>query len=98
MLRPAFSEVDAQAAGFGLDGAAVEADAGAGVLRGEADDGGFFDAVGAHLADDVGNVGTPVAHADVDADGLARASASSASTRRACSRVISVSGLRPMRE
>ena len=50
MRGPALGEVDAEAAGFGLHGAPVEADAGAGVLRGQADDGGFFDAVGAHLA------------------------------------------------
>ena len=37
MPRPALGEVDAQPAGFGLDGAAVEADAGARVLRRQAD-------------------------------------------------------------
>jgi hypothetical protein len=59
-------KVDAQTASFGLNGAAVEAYAGAGVLRRHADDRGLLNAVGAHLADYVGNVGTPVAHADVD--------------------------------
>ena len=38
--------------------------------------------------DDVGNVGTPVAHADVDAERDGRVAASSASTRRPCSRVM----------
>ena len=71
MLRPTFSEVDAKAAGFGLDSAAVEAHAGAGVLRRHADDRCLLNAIGTHLADYVGNVGTPVSHADVDPDGLA---------------------------
>ena len=47
VLRPVFGKVDAQTGGLGLDGAAIEADAGAGVLRGHADDRGFFDAVSA---------------------------------------------------
>jgi hypothetical protein len=73
MLRPGGGKVDAQNAGFGLDGTAIEAHAGAGVLWRHADDRCFFDAIGAHLADDVGNVGTPVSHADVDRSGLADA-------------------------
>ena len=67
MLRPAFSEVDTQSACLCLHGAAVEADASTRVLRGHADDGGFFHAVFAHQANNVGDVRTPVAHADVNA-------------------------------
>ncbi len=70
VARPARGEVNAQASRFGFDGAAVEAHAGARVLRCKAKDGGFFNAVGAHLAHHVGNIGTPVAHAHVDLDGL----------------------------
>ena len=98
MPRPAFGKVDAQAGRLGLDGAAVKTHAGAGVLRRHADDRGLFHAVGAHLADHIGNVRTPVSHANVDRDRAGLAAASSASTSRACSRVISVSGLRPMSE
>ena len=71
VLRPGSSKVDAQAGRFGFDGAAVEAHAGAGVLRREAEDRCFFYAIGAHLADYIGDIGAPVAHADIDADGLA---------------------------
>jgi hypothetical protein len=68
VMGPALSEVDAQRASLSLDGAAVKADAGARVLGRHAKDYGLFDAVGAHLADHIGNVGTPVAHAHVDAN------------------------------
>ena len=68
MMGPTAGEVDAQGSSFGFHRALVEAHAGARVLRREADHGSFFDAVGAHLAHYVGDVGTPVAHADVDAD------------------------------
>jgi len=61
--------------GFGFDGcgegAAVEAGAGAGVLRGETDGEDAGDAVGAHLADDGGDEGMPVTHGHVDAQGMA---------------------------
>jgi hypothetical protein len=53
--------------GFEED-AAVEADAGTGVLGGEADGLDVGDAVGTHLGYDVGDVGVPVAHADVDGE------------------------------
>ncbi len=56
VFGPAGDEVDLHAFGGGHDGAAVEADAGAGVLRGEADGFEFADAFGAHLGDDVGDV------------------------------------------
>ena len=67
MVGPSSDEVYFEACGGGHQGATIEADAGAGVLRGETDglDGG--DAVGAHLLDDVGDEGVPVAHADIDA-------------------------------
>ena len=73
LFGPLFDEgeVDGRRCGVafegGHEGAAVEADAGAGVLRGEADGDEAGDAVGAHLGDDVGDVGMPVAHAGVDA-------------------------------
>ena len=66
VFGPAGDEVDLHAFGGGHDGAAVEADAGAGVLRGEADGFEFADAFGAHLGDGVGYVWMPVAHADED--------------------------------
>ena len=80
VVGPPGDEVDLHAFGGGHDGAAVEADAGAGVLRGEADGFEFADAVGAHLGDDVGDVGMPVAHADVDGEPQ-RASSSRAAWR-----------------
>ena len=52
----------------GHEGATVEADAGTGVLRGETDRGGRGYSVGAHLLNDIGDVGLPVAHADVNED------------------------------
>ncbi len=50
----------------GFEGLEVEASAGAGILGREAEDAGVGDAVLLHLGDDVGDVGVPVAHADVD--------------------------------
>ena len=61
--------------GFGFErggeGAAVEAGAGAGVLRGEAEGEDAVDAIGAHFGDDVGDEGAPVAHGGVDAQWMA---------------------------
>lgn len=50
----------------GEGGAAIQANAGAGILRRKADDDGTRDAVIAHPAHHVGNVGLPVAHAHID--------------------------------
>ena len=68
LVGPAGDEVYLEAGWRLHDGAAVEADAGAGVLRGEADGLEAGDAVGTHLGDYVGDVGMPVAHADVDGE------------------------------
>ncbi len=66
-VGPAGDEVYGEAvADGGHEGAAVEAGGGAGVLRSEAEDARVLYAVGLHLRDDVGDVGMPVAHADVD--------------------------------
>ncbi len=67
VLGPAGDEVDLEADGCLHDGCAVEAGAGAGVLRGEAEGLDVSDSVGTHLRDDVGDEGVPVAHGDVDA-------------------------------
>ena len=71
LVGPASDEVEGEGrAGCffegGLEGFAVEAGAGAGVLGREAEDAGVGDAVLLHLGDDVGDVRVPVAHADVD--------------------------------
>ena len=57
LVGPAGDELDGELVAYGLhEGAAVEAGAGAGVLRGEAEDAGMSDAVGDHLGDGVGDV------------------------------------------
>ena len=67
MVGPAVDEVDLDGSrGLGKGGAAIEADAGAGVLRRKADGDGRGDAILAHLAHDVGDIRLPVAHADID--------------------------------
>ena len=66
-VGPAGDEVYGEAvADGGHEGAAIEAGGGAGVLRREAEDACVLHAVSPHLRDDVGDVGMPVAHADVD--------------------------------
>ena len=71
--------------GFGLErggeGAAVEAGAGAGVLRSEAEGEDAGDAVGEHLADYVGDEGVPVAHGGVDRRGWPAAARADSSRR-----------------
>ncbi len=76
LLGPGFDEGEGGfrrggvAGGFGLErggeGAAVEAGAGAGVLRSEAEGEDAGDAFGEQLVDHVGNEGMPVSHCDVD--------------------------------
>ena len=71
MLRPSFGEVDAQRARFSLHRSPVQAHAGTRVLRRQTNHRSLFHPVRAHLANHVGNVGAPVAHAHVDRHGCA---------------------------
>jgi hypothetical protein len=66
MLGPSGYEVHVEAFGSGHDRSAIEAYAGAGVLRSEAEGFDVGDAVGAHPGDDIGDVRMPVAHGNVD--------------------------------
>ena len=66
LVGPLLDEGDVEAVGDGHEGAAVKADAGARVLRREADGDDARDAVGTHPADHVFDVRVPVAHARVD--------------------------------
>ena len=67
VIRPCISEIHCEfAAGLGQHRAAIEADAGAGILWSEADGGSGGDAVVDHLLHCRGDIRLPVAHADVD--------------------------------
>ena len=68
MICPAGDELHLHAVEGGgfLGGAAVEADGGAGVLRGEADGFEAGDTVAAHLGEHIRNIRVPVTHPDVD--------------------------------
>src|SRR6185312_12774580 len=66
MVGPGFRKVDGHISGFLEDSAAVESNRGAGVLRRKADGGKLADAVGAHFADGVRDIGLPVSHADIN--------------------------------
>ncbi len=66
MLAPAGDKLHLHAFAGPLGGGAIEADAGAGVLRREADGLEAGDAIGAHLREHVRDVRVPVAHADID--------------------------------
>ena len=80
LVGPGFDEGECRlwgggvAGGFGFQrggkGAAVEAGASAGVLRGKAEGENAGDAIGEHFVDHVGDEGMPVAHRDVDAQGI----------------------------
>ncbi len=65
MIGPAINEVHLDAGRFGKGGAAIQSDAGAGILRGETDHHSRGDSIFAHLAHYIGDVGLPVTHAHI---------------------------------
>lgn len=75
MPRPALGKVDAQPRRLGgnrtFQGTAIEAHAGARVMRRKAENRGRFHAVCSQLPDNIGDIGMPVAHSDVNGNTLA---------------------------